>query len=475
VIGSSQAIDFSLPPALTASKLYTAVYAQRCCWQIAVAIPFCSIFAQSFLQSGQLNNFLLSVPQNCAQSAAPPEVWKENRDMVVRAGRQFLAIPGPTNIPDEVLQAMHRPAVDIYAGPLIALTDSLLHDLSRLFGTAGRSYIYIANGHGAWEAALTNVLSKGDKVLVLESGKFALDWGDAATRLGAEVEVLKGDWRHAVRPEQVEARLRQDARGTIKAVLALHIDTSTGVLTDIAAIGKVIKALGHDAMFMVDAVASLGCVPFTMDAWGVDVAMSGSQKGLMTPPGLGFVAAGNRARDAHKKAGLRTPYWDWTVRDGDSHYQKYAGTPPEQLIFALRRALDLLFEEGLDNVFLRHRLLAEAVRRAVLIWQQGNAIQFNVAETGERSDTVTTVCLADDCDPRFLQDYCNTKCGVVLGRGLGKLNGKAFRIAHMGHVNAPMVLGTLGVIEMGLGALRIPHGRGGVEAAIAWLSESVKP
>jgi alanine-glyoxylate transaminase/serine-glyoxylate transaminase/serine-pyruvate transaminase len=230
--------------------------------------------------------------------------------MVVRAGRQFLAIPGPTNIPDEVLQAMHRPAVDIYAGPLIALTDSLLHDLSRLFGTAGRSYIYIANGHGAWEAALTNVLSKGDKVLVLESGKFALDWGDAATRLGAEVEVLKGDWRHAVRPEQVEARLRQDARGTIKAVLALHIDTSTGVLTDIAAIGKVIKALGHDAMFMVDAVASLGCVPFTMDAWGVDVAMSGSQKGLMTPPGLGFVAAGNRARDAHKKAGLRTPYWD---------------------------------------------------------------------------------------------------------------------------------------------------------------------
>jgi alanine-glyoxylate transaminase/serine-glyoxylate transaminase/serine-pyruvate transaminase len=378
--------------------------------------------------------------------------------MAVRAGRQFLAIPGPTNIPDEVLQAMHRPAVDIYAGPLIALTDSLLHDLSKLFATSGKSYIYIANGHGAWEAALTNVLSRGDKILVLESGMFALAWGDAANRLGVEVEVLPGDWRHAVRPEQVEARLRKDSGNSIKAILAVQIDTSTGVLTDIPAIGDVIKGVGHDALFMVDAVASLGCVPFAMDAWGVDVAMSGSQKGLMTPPGLSFVAAGDHARDAHQQAGLRTPYWDWTVRDGDSHYQKYAGTPPEQLIFALRQALDMLFEEGLDNVFLRHRLLAEAVRRAVSVWQKGKAMQFNVEEPGERSDTVTTV-LTDGCDPRLLHDYCNFKCGVALGRGLGKLNSKAFRIAHMGHINAPMILGTLGVIEMALGALGIAHRR----------------
>lgn len=394
--------------------------------------------------------------------------------MPVRAGRQFLAIPGPTNIPDEVLQAMHRPAVDIYAGPLIALTDSLLRDLRKLFATSGKSYIYIANGHGAWEAALTNVLSKGEQVLVLESGMFALAWGNAATRLGVEVEVLHGDWRHAVRPEQVEARLRQDTSRSIKAILAVQIDTSTGVLTDIRAIGDVIKAVGHEALFMVDAVASLGCVPFQMDAWGVDVAMAGSQKGLMTPPGLGFVAASDHARDAHQKAGLRTPYWDWTARDGDSHYQKYAGTPPEQLIFALRQALDMLFEEGLDNVFLRHRLLAEAVRRAVSVWQKGGAIQFNVAESGERSDTVTTVLMTDGCDPRLLHDYCNFKCGVALGRGLGQLNSKAFRIAHMGHINAPMILGTLGVIEMALGALRIAHGTGGVEAAIEWLSENVK-
>ena len=199
-----------------------------------------------------------------------------------------------------------------------------------------------------------------------------------------------------MRPEQVEARLRKDTGHSIKAILAVHIDTSTGILTDIAPIGDVIEAVGHDALFMVDAVASLGCVPFQMDAWGVDVAVSGSQKGLMTPPGLAFVAAGNHAREAHQKAGLRTPYWDWAVRDGDSHYQKYAGTPPEQLIFALRQALDMLFEEGLDNVFLRHRLLAEAVRRAVSVWEKGKAIQFNVAESGERSDAVTTVLLTND-------------------------------------------------------------------------------
>jgi len=400
---------------------------------------------------------------------------KGEKYMTVRAGREFLAIPGPTTIPDEVLRAMHRPAVDMYSGPLLMLTDSLLHDLSRLFRTTGRSYIYIANGHGAWEAALTNVLSKGDKILVLESGRFALDWGDAAARLGVEVEVLKGDWHRAVRPTEVEARLRKDKAGAIKAILAVQIDTSSGVVNDIAAIGQVIKSAQHDALFMVDAVASLGSVPFEMDAWGVDVAISASQKGLMTPPGLGFVAANDRAREAHQKAGLRSPYWDWTARDGDSHYQKYAGTPPEHLMFALRQALDMLFEEQLDNVFFRHRLLAEAVRRAVAVWKEGKAFEFNIAEPRERSDTVTTVLMADGRDPLPLQEYCTTKCGVVLGAGFGRMKGKAFRIAHMGHINAPMVLGTLGVIEMGLNALRVPHGKGGVQAAIEWLGESVKP
>ena len=398
--------------------------------------------------------------------------------MSVRAGREFLAIPGPTTVPDEVLRAMHRPAVDIYAGPLLALTDSLLKDVARVFSTKGRAYIYIANGHGAWEASLTNVLSKGDKILVLESGRFAIGWGDSARRMGVEVEVLKGDMRRAVRPAEVEARLKKDRKAnggnTIKAILVAQIDTASGVVNDIEAIGQAIRAAGHDALLMVDAVASLGCMPFEMDKWGVDVAMSGSQKGMMTPPGLGFVAANDRAREVHKNAGLRTPYWDWTDREGDLHYQKYAGTPPEHLLFGLRQALDLLFEEGLENVHRRHYLLAEAVRRAVSVWSEGQAIGFNIIEASERSDSVTCV-LVNGHDPEAIRAYANKKCGVVLGHGIGDLSGKAFRVAHMGHVNAPMVLGTLGVIETALGALEIPHARGGAQAAIDWLSAEVKP
>src|SRR5712672_690464 len=393
--------------------------------------------------------------------------------MVVRAGREFLVIPGPTTVPDEVLRAMHRPAVDIYSGPMLDLTDRLLADLSRMFRTNGRSYIYIANGHGAWEAALSNVLSKGDTVLVLESGRFALGWGEAAAGLGAEVEILAGDWRRAVRPDEVTERLRLDRSGRIKAILAVQIDTASGAANDIAAIGAAIKAAGHDALFMVDVVASLGCVPFEMDGWGIDVAMSGSQKGLMTPPGLSFVATNDRARAAHKTAGLRTPYWDWSEREGLEHYRKYAGTAPVHLLFALRQAIDMLFDEKLPNVFLRHRLLAEAVRRAVAVWAEGQVLGFNIAEPAERSDTVTTVVMGGGHDPAALQRYCKEKCGVVLGVGIGELQGQAFRIAHMGHVNAPMILGTLGVIETGLKALNIPHGKGGTEAAIEWLGESV--
>src|SRR5262245_12398670 len=202
-------------------------------------------------------------------------------DMTVRAGREFLAIPGPTTIPDEVLAAMHRPAIDIYAGPLVAITDGILADLARLFRTRGRTYVYIANGHGAWEGALTNVLSRGDTVLVLESGRFAIGWGSVATGLGCEVEVLRGDWNRAVRPQEVEARLREDRSGRIKAVIAVQVDTASGVVNDIAAIGRAIRAARHDALYMVDAVASLACMPFAMDDWGIDVAMAASQKGLM--------------------------------------------------------------------------------------------------------------------------------------------------------------------------------------------------
>ncbi len=393
--------------------------------------------------------------------------------MTVANGRAFLSIPGPTTVPDEVLAAMHRPAVDIYTGPLIETTMSCLDDLKTLFATKGRTYIYAANGHGAWEAAITNVLSRGDTVLVLESGRFALGWGEMAKTMGIEVEVLPGDWRRAVDPAAVEARLKQDKAGRIKAVLVVQVDTASSVVNDIPAIRKAIDAAGHPALFLVDTIASLGTMPFEMDGWGVDVAVTGSQKGLMTPPGLGFVAAGPKASAAHEAADLRTRYWDWTQREGPEHYQKYCGTPPEHLLFGLRKAFDMILAEGLPAVFRRHRLLAEAVRAAVEVWRQGGAVDFNIAAPAERADSVTTV-LMNGRDPAPLVTYLRERCGVTIGVGIGGLGGKAFRIAHMGHVNAPMVLGTLGAIEVALLALDLPAGNGsGVAAATAHLGRNV--
>jgi alanine-glyoxylate transaminase/serine-glyoxylate transaminase/serine-pyruvate transaminase len=391
--------------------------------------------------------------------------------MTVSNGRPFLAIPGPTNVPDAVLQAMQRPAIDIYSGEMIGVTDSCLEDLATVFRTKGRTYIYAANGHGGWEAAFTNVLSRGDQVLALESGRFALGWGDMAKMMGVEVEVLPGSWRRAVDPAQLEERLKRDKSHAIKAILAVQIDTASGVVNDIPAIRKAIDAAGHPALLMVDGVASLGCMPFEMDAWGIDVAMSGSQKGMMTPPGLAFVAAGAKARKAHETAGLRTLYWDWTFRDGTVHYQKYCGTPPEHLLFGLRKALDILKAEGLDNAIRRHALLAEATRAAVARWAEGQVIGFNIERPEQRANSVTCV-LTQGVDPKPLLTYCREKCGVTLGLGLGALDGKGFRIAHMGHVNAPMVLGTLGSVEMGLKALGIPHGAG-MQAAVEYLGREV--
>jgi alanine-glyoxylate transaminase/serine-glyoxylate transaminase/serine-pyruvate transaminase len=394
--------------------------------------------------------------------------------MTVSKGRQLLSIPGPTNIPDAVLAAMHRPAIDIYAGDMIHVTGSLLEDLPKIFKTAGRTYIYAANGHGGWEAALTNVLSRGETVLVLESGLFALGWGNMARMMGVKVEVLKGDARRAVDPAAVAQRLAADTAREIKAVLVVQIDTASGVVNDVAAIHRAIKSTGHPALLMVDCVASLGCMPFEMDAWGIDVAMAGSQKGLMTPPGLAFVAANERAHAAHANADLRTLYWDWTFRNGEEHYQKYGGTPPQHLLFGLRKALDMLLEEGLDAAIHRHALLAEATRHAVSRWAEANALAFNIVRPEERANSVTTV-LVQGREPGPISDYCRDKCGVVLGRGIGDLRGRAFRIAHMGHVNAPMVFGVLGAVEMALGALGIPHGRGGLQAAVEYLGREVRP
>ena len=394
--------------------------------------------------------------------------------MTVAKGRELLSIPGPTNVPDAVLAAMQRPAIDIYSGEMIGITDSCLTDLKTLFRTAGRTYIYAANGHGGWEAAASNVLSRGDTVLVLESGRFALGWGEMVKMMGVEVEVLKGDWRRAVDPAAVTERLKRDKTHAIKALLIAQIDTASGVANDIAAIRRAIDAAKHPALLMVDCVASLGCMPFDMDGWGVDVAMAGSQKGLMTPPGLAFVAANDKARKLHESAGLRTLYWDWTFREGEVHYQKYCGTPPEHLLFGLRKAFDMLKEEGLTAAIRRHELLAEATRSAVAKWAEGQVLAFNITDPAERANSITCVRV-EGRDPQPLLDYTRDKCGVVLGVGLGELDGKAVRIAHMGHTNAPMVLGTLGAVEMGLKALGIPHGSGGVQAAVEYLGREVAP
>lgn len=393
--------------------------------------------------------------------------------MVLRNGREFLSIPGPTTVPDEVLAAMHRPALDIYGNEMIELTAGCLRDLRKVFCTKGQTYIYVANGHGVWEAALSNVLSRGDKVLVLESGRFAVGWGDMAKVLGCEVEVLAGVPRGAVDPAAVEARLKADHAQTIKAVLVVQVDTASSVVNDIAAIRAAIDRAKHGALLMVDTIASLATMPFEMDEWGVDVAVSGSQKGLMVPPGLGFIAASERAKDAHRQAGLRTSYWDWTAREGEEHYQKYCGTPPEHLLFGLRKSLDMIFAEGLENIFRRHALLAEAVRRAVQRWSAEGVLEFNILRPEQRANSVTMIRFKDGSNPMALQQYCSEMLGVVLGVALGELKGKGIRIAHMGHVNAPMIMGTLSAVEIGLGALRIPHGKGGAQAAIDWLAERV--
>ena len=394
--------------------------------------------------------------------------------MTVRNGREFLAIPGPTTVPDEVLTAMHRPAVDLYSGEIIRVTTSCISDLKKIIRTGNDPFLYAANGHGAWEAALVNCLSRGDRVLALDSGMFGGAWAEMAGVLGLEAELLAARPRRAIEPEAVEDRLRADREGRIKAVLAVQVDTAAGIVNDVRAIREAVTEAGHPALVMVDTIASLACMPFDMDAWGVDVTVAGSQKGLMTPPGLAFVAAGERARAAHRRADLVTRYWDWSFREGDEHYRKYCGTAPEHLMFGLRRALDMILGEGLENVFRRHALLAGATRAAVERWSDGGgAFELNALDPSEGSDSVTTLRFGAH-DPQPLLDFCRERCGVVLGIGIGpELSGRAIRIAHMGHVNAPMLLGVLGTFETALTALGVPHGRSGVAEAAASLGAAL--
>jgi alanine-glyoxylate transaminase/serine-glyoxylate transaminase/serine-pyruvate transaminase len=390
--------------------------------------------------------------------------------MSLRAGREVLLTPGPTNIPDEVLAAMHVPAVDLYSAAVEETSNAAIAGMKRIMRTSGDAYLYAGNGHAGWEAAIANALRPGERVLVLESGRFAAQWGETAAPYGIAVELLPGSWEAAPDMALLEQRLREDREHRIAAVLTVQVDTASGVQNDVAATRRAIDAAGHPALLMVDVIASLGAVPFEFDGWGVDVAVGASQKALMMAPGLAIVAAGPKAkaRAAARPAGERLRYWDWIARDEPETYRKFCGTCPEHLVFGLNRAIGMLEAEGLETAWRRHRLLAEACRRAVARWGEGGALSLNIARPEQRSNSVTVVRMAERA-PELI-DWCRDHCGVVLGSALGPIKGLGFRIGHMGHVNAPAILGALGVIEAGLLALGIPHGKGGVQAAVEFLA-----
>lgn len=392
--------------------------------------------------------------------------------MTLSRGRDILAIPGPSIVPDRVLNAMHRAAPNIYEGELIEMTATVLDDLKRLAGTAGEAVIYIGNGHAVWEAAVSNMLRPGEKALVLATGRFGLGWAATARQMGVEVEVMDFGFGLGIDPARVEARLREDRGGEIRAVLAVQTDTASSVRSEIAPVRAAIDAAGHPALLAVDCIASLGCDRFEMDAWGADVMVAACQKGLMTPPGVAFVFVGPRALDA--AVDCPSPYWSWKARiRPEVFYQLFAGTPPTHHLYGLRCALDMiLVEEGLEAVWRRHGVFAGAVWAAVEAWGAGGSMRLNVADPALRSHAVTTIRTAPGEGTR-LRRWCTDVAGLTLGIGLsapGVDPEGLFRIGHMGHLNPHMLLGTLGTIEAGLGALAIPHGTGAIEAAAAVIS-----
>lgn len=385
--------------------------------------------------------------------------------MKLNKGRMLTSMPGPSVIPDRVLSAMHVSMPNIYDGPLIDVSKSIFEDLPAIAGTKGLAFIAISNGHGAWEMALTNTLSRGDKVLVLESGRFAIGWGEQAKMLGCDAEVMHAPPRAAIRPDDLEDRLRRDSAHEIKAILVVQVDTASGVCNDIAALRRAIDAAGHPALFMVDCIASLGCVEYRMDDWGVDITVSGSQKGLMVPPGLGLVWASDKAMAAHKTANMRSPYWDWTARLSETaHYLRYCGTAPIQHIYAMRAALDMMAEEGLEAIWARHAIFASAVRTAVAEWATPGGLEFNIIDPAERSNSTTTI-LSGAINASRLHRLCQDGAGLTLGVGLGELASRSFRIGHMGHMNPPTILGTLATLEAALIAMDAQIGGSGAAAA----------
>jgi alanine-glyoxylate transaminase / serine-glyoxylate transaminase / serine-pyruvate transaminase len=387
--------------------------------------------------------------------------------MTVNRGRHFLQIPGPTNVPDRVLRALSQPTID-HRGPAFArMGREAIEGLQQVFQTAGPVVIYSSSGTGALEAALVNTLSPGDTVLMVETGHFATLWRDTAVRLGLRVDFIEGDWRHGVDAAVVRAKLAGDGAYAVAAVALVHNETSTGVTSNIAAVRHAMDEAGHPALLLVDTISSLASIDYRHDAWGVDVTVSGSQKGLMLPPGLGFNAVSDKAIAASTTARLPRSYWDWTpaIAEGTNGFFPY--TPATNLLYGLCEALRMLREEGLPNVFARHDRHAEATRRAVRAW--GLSVVCERPE--EYSSSLTAVMMPDGHDAEALRRIILERFDMSLGTGFGRLKGRAVRIGHLGDFNDLMLAGTLSGVEMGLAAAGVPFTRGGITAALEFLAK----
>jgi alanine-glyoxylate transaminase / serine-glyoxylate transaminase / serine-pyruvate transaminase len=386
--------------------------------------------------------------------------------MSYQRGRHFLQIPGPTNVPDRVLRAMAQPTID-HRGPDFAkLTHEVLEGLKQIFKTSGAVVIYPSSGTGAWEAAVVNTLSPGDKVLMFETGYFATLWQQMAVKLGVDVDFVPGDWRHGVDPVVVEEKLSDDKKHNIKAVMVVHNETSTGVTSRIAEVRKAIDRAHHPALLIVDTISSLASIDYRHDEWGVDVTIGCSQKGLMLPPGLGLNAISDETLEVSKSARLLKSYWDWETMINDNKSGFFPYTPATNLLYGLRESLHMLLEEGLENVFARHHRLAEATRRAVRAW----GFEILSLNPEEYSHSLTAVLMPHGYYADELRELILKKFNMSLGTGLGKLKGKIFRIGHLGDFNDLMLAGTLSGIEMGLALANVPFSKGGVTEALDYLS-----
>ena len=385
-----------------------------------------------------------------------------------RPGRHFLQIPGPTNVPGRVLEAIGRPTIDHRGPEFAALGRACLDGMRRMLGTQGRVYIFPSSGTGAWEAALVNALSPGDRVLVYETGHFARLWAGVARRLGLEVETVEGDWRSGVDAGTIEEALSRDAGGDrpIRAVAVLHNETSTGAASDVPAVRRALDMSGHPALLLVDTISSLASMPYEHDGWGVDVTVAGSQKGLMLPPGLGFNAVSEKAWRAGADAKLARSYWDWRAMEDPNASGYFPFTPATNLLFGLKEAIAMLEEEGMERVFDRHRRLAAATRRAVQAW----GLDFNCRPPEHRSASLTAVRMPEGWSADALRALILERFDVSLGNGLGKLEDRVFRIGHLGDLNDVTLLGTLAAVEMGLSLAGAPFQRGGVDAAMDHLA-----